>query len=96
VAKSNNKKTEKRSEKIFLWWQHHLRLDVGVRKPKSTCRHVEEVADAKVVALIFIRVAMKKPNPPYKLAVTGKEEDTNPQYQETWRGEILTLKDSIY
>jgi hypothetical protein len=81
----------------ITWRQHHLRLDITIRKPKSPCHHTQEVVDAVVATLIFIRVAMGKTNPPYPLAVAGKEEDeTNPQYQKTWHGETLSLKDSIY
>jgi hypothetical protein len=91
MVKSNNNKTEKRSEEIIPWRQHHLRLDVTVRKLNSPYRHDEEVDDAVVVALIFIRVAMKKPNTPYLFAVAKKDKkETNPQYQETWHGETLT------
>jgi len=39
---------------------------------------------------------MERPNPPYLLAVAGKEEEeTNPQYQNNWYEETLTLKNSI-
>jgi hypothetical protein len=84
VIRSIDNKTENRQEKIIPWRQQHLHLNVAVWKPKSLCRHVEEVADATVVALIFIRVATEKMNPPYPLAIVGKkEEELNPQYQET-------------
>jgi hypothetical protein len=33
-----------------------------------------EVANVVVVALIFIRVATEKPNPPYLFAIAEKEE----------------------
>jgi hypothetical protein len=86
VVRSNHNKTEKRLEKIIPWQQHHLRLgDVAVRKSNSPCRHAEEVADAVVVTLIFVRVTMEKPNPPYLFTIARKEE-TNQQYKETWRG----------
>jgi len=40
---------------------------------------------------------MEKMNPPYPLAVSRKEEEEiNPQYQKTWHGETITLKDLIY
>jgi hypothetical protein len=60
VAKSNHNKTEKRPEKIIPWRRHHLRLDATVQKQKSPCRHVDENADADVVALIFNGAAMEK------------------------------------
>jgi uncharacterized protein (UPF0548 family) len=66
---------ENRPEKIILRWQHHLRLDVTVHKPNSTCLHAEEVADVVLVALI----AMEKPNPLYLLAIDEKEDETDPQ-----------------
>jgi uncharacterized protein (UPF0548 family) len=66
---------EKRPEKIILRWQHHLHLDVTIRKPNSTCLHAEEVADVVLVTLI----TMKKPNPLYLLAIDKKEEEIDPQ-----------------
>jgi hypothetical protein len=74
VVRSNHNKTEKRPEKIIPWWRYHLRLDVTVQKPNSTCRHAEEVVAAVAVALIFIRIVMEKPNLPYLLVVAEKEE----------------------
>jgi hypothetical protein len=65
---------EKRSEKIIPRQQHHLRLNVTIRKPNSPCRHAVEVANAVVVALIFIRVSTEKPNPPCLFAIAEKEE----------------------
>jgi hypothetical protein len=54
-------------------------------------RHHLRLTDADV-ALIFNRATMDKMNPPYPLVVTGEEEEEiNPQYQETWHGETLTL-----
>ena len=91
MARSNYNKTEKRPEKIILWRRHHLRLDVAVRKEKSPCRHANEVADAVVVVLIFNRATIEKMIPPCPLAV-AREEEINPQYQETWYEETLTLR----
>jgi len=65
VARLNHNKTEKRPEKNILWRRHHLRLDAAVRKQKSPCRHVDEDADAEVVALIFNRAAIEKTIPPF-------------------------------
>jgi hypothetical protein len=60
VARSNHNKTEKRLEKIILWWRHHLHLDIAVWKEKSPYHHADEVADAVVVTLIFNRAVMEK------------------------------------
>ena len=90
MARSNHNKTKKRPEKIILWRRHHLRLDVTVRKEKSPCHHAEKVVDTVVVALIFNRAVVEKTNPPCLLAVA--EEEINPQYQETWYEETLTLR----
>jgi hypothetical protein len=68
----------KRPEKIIPWQQHHLRLGVTVPKPNSLCRHADE---AVVVALMFITVAMEKPNLLYLPVVAEEEEKTNLQYQ---------------
>jgi hypothetical protein len=82
VARSNHNKTDKRLEKIIPWWQHHLRLDAAVRKQKSPCRHVEEDADAEVVALIFNGAAMEKTISPLSFTITGEEkEKIKLQYQ---------------
>jgi len=82
MARSNYNKAEKRPEKIILWRRHHLRLDVTIRKEKSTCRHAEEVVDTVAVALIFNRAAIEKTNPPYLLAVAEEEKEINHQYQK--------------
>jgi hypothetical protein len=72
----------KRSEKIISWRQHHLRLDVVIRKEMSPCRHAGEVADAVVVALIFNIVAMEKTIPPFPSPSAERREQINPQYKE--------------
>ena len=46
--------------------------------------------DTVIVAIIFNRAVMEKTIPPCPLAIAG--EEINPQYQETWHGETLTLK----
>ena len=89
---SNHDKTGKGSENFIPWRRHHPRLHVAVQKPNSPCRH--EVVD--VTAATFTGTAMERPNPPYLLAVAGKEEEeTDPQYQNNWYEETLTLKNSI-
>ena len=77
MIRSNHNKTAKRPNKIIPRRQHHFCLDVTVRKPNSPYRHAEKVVDAIVAALIFIRDAMEKLNPPYLLVVTRKEEENN-------------------
>jgi hypothetical protein len=92
VARSNHNKTEKKPEKIITWRRHHLPLDVAIRKQKSSCRHVEEDADAKVVTLIFNGAVMEKTIPPFPFTVAGEEnEEIKLEYQEIWHGETLTL-----
>jgi hypothetical protein len=40
---------------------------------------------------------MEKTNPPCLLAIAREEEEEiNPQHQEIWNGETLTLNDLIY
>jgi hypothetical protein len=87
VDKSNHNKTEKRPEKIIL------RLDAAIRKQKSSCRYVDEDADADVVALIFNGAAMEKMIPPFPFTVDRDEEkeEIKLQYQVIWHGETLTL-----
>ena len=83
MARSNHNKTEKRPEKIIPWRLHHLRLDAAVRKQKSPCRHVNEDADAEVVALIFNGAAMEKTIPPFPFTIVGEEEkEIKLQYQK--------------
>jgi hypothetical protein len=72
VARSNHNKTEKRPVKIILWWRHHLRFDVAVRKEKSLCRRADEVVDAVVVVLIFKSAAMEKTIPSYPASLPEK------------------------
>jgi hypothetical protein len=93
VARSNHSKTEKRPEKIIPWRRHHLRLDAAVRKQKSPCGHVDEDADANVVALIFNGAAMEKMNPPFPFTVARnkEKEEIKLQYQIIWHEETLTL-----
>jgi hypothetical protein len=69
VARSNHNKTEKRLEKIILWWRHHLRLDVAIWKEKFPYHHADEAADAVVVTLIFNRAVMKKMIPSCSLTI---------------------------
>jgi hypothetical protein len=70
--------------------QHHLHLDVAVRKEKSSCRHADEVADA-VVVLIFNSATMEKTIPPCPLVVAGEEEKKiNVYCKEIWYEETLT------
>ena len=91
MARSNHNKTEKRPEKIIPWRRHHLRLDAAVRKQKSLCRHVDENADAEVVALIFNGAVMEKTIPPFTVAGEEEKEEIKLQWQEIWYGETLTL-----
>ena len=91
MVRSNHNKMEKRPEKTISWWQHHLHIDVVVQKSKYPCCHAEKVVNTVVVALIFNRAAMEKTNPSCLLAVV-EEEEINPQYQETWYEETLTLR----
>jgi hypothetical protein len=65
---------EKRPEKIITWRRHHLRLDASVWKQKSPCRHVDEDADADVVALIFNGAAIEKMIPPFSFTIDRDEE----------------------
>jgi hypothetical protein len=81
---------EKGPKKIYYMAMTSSPPDVTVRKEKSPCHHVDEVADAIVVALIFNETTIEKMIPPYPLAVAG--EEINLQYQETWDEEILTLR----
>ena len=74
MARSNHNKIEKRLKKIIPWRRHHLRLDVAVRKQKSSCRHIDEDADAEVV-LIFNGAALEKPIPPLSFTVAGEEKE---------------------
>jgi hypothetical protein len=94
VARSNHSKTEKRPEKIIPWWRHHLRLDAVVWKQKSLRRHVNEDADANVVALIFNGAAMEKTISlfPFTVARDEEKKEIKLQYQVIWHGETLTLK----
>jgi hypothetical protein len=50
-------------------------------------RHAEKVADVIGVAIIFIEVAMDKPNPllPLHHYRKGEEEKINLQHNEPWR-----------
>jgi hypothetical protein len=83
VARSNHNKTEKKLEKIILWRRHHLRLDAAVRKQKSSCRHVKEDADAKVIILIFNGAVMEKTIPLFPFIVAEEEEkEIKLQYQK--------------
>ena len=66
---------DRSGKKIILRRRHHFYLDVAVWKEKSPCRHVGEVVDAVVVALIFNIAAMEKMIPPCPLAVAGEEEE---------------------
>jgi hypothetical protein len=93
VARSNHSKTEKRPEKIIPWRRHHLRLDAAVRKQKSPCGHVDEDADANVVALIFNGAAMERTILPFPFTVARDEEkeEIKLQYQIIWHEETLTL-----
>ncbi|GJN24163.1 hypothetical protein PR202_gb11887 [Eleusine coracana subsp. coracana] len=69
-----------RLENFIPRQQHHLCLDVAVRKPKSPCRHDTKVVDDVAAAIIFIDAAMERPNPPFILDETGeKKEEINSQ-----------------
>jgi hypothetical protein len=83
---------EKRPEKIIPWRRHHVRLDAAVRKQNSSCRHVEEDVDAKIVVLIFNGTVMEKTIPLFPFTVAGEEEEEiKLQYQEIWHEETLTV-----
>jgi hypothetical protein len=71
---------EKRPEKIIPWRQHHLQLDVAIRKERSSCRQAGEVASAVVVVLIFSRGATEKTIPSFAFTVIEEEEEINSQY----------------